>query len=52
MSLFNRKGAKAFEVGPVDATQLAGTRPEAVPVQIQVPLKQSSSGAVYLCRST
>ncbi len=25
MSLFNSKGAKAFEVGPVDATQLAAT---------------------------
>ena len=26
MSLFNEKGAKAFEVGPLDETQVAGTR--------------------------
>jgi hypothetical protein len=49
MSLFNRKGAKAFEVGPVDATRLAGTRPGAVPVQIQVPLKDLAPGR-YICQ--
>ncbi len=48
MSLFNGKGVKAFEVGPVDATQLASTRPETVPVQIQVPLKDSCARALYL----
>ena len=49
MSLFNRKGAKAFEVGPLDATQLAPTRPEAVPVQFQVPLKSLAPGQ-YVCQ--
>ena len=44
MSLFNRKGAKAFEVGPLSATQLAATRPEAVPVQFQIPLKGLAAG--------
>jgi len=49
MSLFNKKGVKTFEVGPVDATQLAGTRPEAVPVQIEVPLKNVTRGE-YVCQ--
>jgi VWFA-related protein len=49
MSLFNRKGVKAFEVGPVDATRLAATRPGAVPVQIQVPLKDLAPGW-YICQ--
>jgi VWFA-related protein len=49
MSLFNRKGVKAFEVGPVDATHLAATRPGAVPVQIQVPLKDLAPGR-YICQ--
>ena len=49
MSLFNRKGVKAFEVGPVDATRLAPTRPGAVPVQIQVPLKDLAPGR-YICQ--
>ena len=49
MSLFNRKGVKAFEVGPVDATHLAATRPGAVPVQIQVPLKDLAPGR-YVCQ--
>ena len=30
--LFNQKGAKAFEAGPLHATELAATRPNAVPV--------------------
>jgi VWFA-related protein len=49
MSLFNTKGAKAFEIGPLDATQLAPTRPEAVPVQFQVPLKDLAPGR-YVCQ--
>ncbi len=49
MSLFNKKGVKAFEVGPLDATQLAATRPEAVPVQIQIPLKDLTRGE-YVCQ--
>jgi hypothetical protein len=44
MSLFDPKGAKEFEVGPLEATQLAGTRPEAVPVQFQLPLKDLAPG--------
>ena len=44
MSLFNRNGMRAFEVGPIDATQVASTRPEAVPVQFQVPLKDIPPG--------
>lgn len=49
LSLFNEKGAKAFEAGPLDETQLAGTRPEAVPVKIQVPLKDLAPGR-YTCQ--
>lgn len=49
MSLFNKKSVKTFEVGPVEATQLAGTRPEAVPVQIEVPLKNVTRGE-YVCQ--
>jgi len=49
MSWFNANGAKAFEVGPLNATQLASTRPEAVPVQIQVPLKDLAAGR-YTCQ--
>jgi hypothetical protein len=44
MSLFNQKGQKAFEVGPLDATALADKRPEAVPVKFQVPLKDLAPG--------
>ena len=44
MSLFNQKGQKAFEVGPLDATTLADKRPEAVPVKFQVPLKDLAPG--------
>ena len=44
MSLFNQVGAKAFEIGPLDETQLAGTRPETVPVKFQVPLKDLAPG--------
>jgi hypothetical protein len=49
MSLFNAKGAKAFEVGPLDESQVAATRPEAVPVQFQVPLKDLAPGR-YQCQ--
>ncbi len=49
MSLFNAKGAKAFDIGPLDETHLAGTRPEAVPVQFQVPLKDLAPGR-YQCQ--
>jgi hypothetical protein len=49
ISWFNAKGAKAFEVGPLDVTQLAETRPEALPVQIQVPLKGVAPGR-YVCQ--
>ena len=49
MRLFNRKGANAFEVGPLDATQLAGSPPEAVPVKFRVPLKDLAPGR-YTCQ--
>jgi hypothetical protein len=49
MSLFDQKGVKAFEAGPVHAAALAGTRPNAVPVQLQVPLKGLASGR-YTCQ--
>ncbi len=49
MSFFNRKGAKTFEVGPIDAKRVADTRPEAVPVQFQVPLKDLAAGQ-YICQ--
>ena len=49
MSLFNQKGAKAFEAAPVEATELAVTRPNAVPVQLQVPLKGLAPGR-YTCQ--
>lgn len=49
LSLFNSKGLKAFEAGPVRATDLAPTRPEAVPVQLQVPLKELAPGR-YTCQ--
>jgi VWFA-related protein len=49
MSWFNQKGGKAFDVGPLDFTQVADTRPEAVPVNIQVPLKDIAPGR-YVCQ--
>ena len=49
MSLFNEKGAKAFEAGPLKATELAATRPNAVPVELQVPLKGLAPGR-YTCQ--
>jgi VWFA-related protein len=49
MSLFNQKGDKTFEVGPVKATELVSTRPDAVPVRIQIPLKNVAPGR-YVCQ--
>jgi len=49
MSLFNKKGVKAFEIAPLDETRLADTRPETVPVQFQVPLKDFPPGE-YQCQ--
>jgi VWFA-related protein len=49
MGLFNKDGVKTFEVGPLDATRVAQTRPEAVPVQFQVPLKDIHRGE-YTCQ--
>lgn len=49
LSWFNQQGAKAFEVGPLEAARIAGTRPGAVPVQIQVPLKDLAPGQ-YVCQ--
>ena len=49
MSLFNQRGMKAFEASPVEATELAATRPNAVPVQLQVPLKGLAPGK-YTCQ--
>jgi VWFA-related protein len=49
LSLFNKKSVKTCEVGPVEATQLAATRPEAVPVQIEIPLKDVTRGE-YVCQ--
>jgi hypothetical protein len=49
MSLFNKAGVKAFDVGPIQATELSATRPDAVPVKIQVPLKDLAPGE-YICQ--
>jgi len=49
MSLFNQRGMKAFTASPVEATDLAVTRPNAVPVQLQVPLKGLAPGR-YTCQ--
>jgi VWFA-related protein len=49
MSLFNQKGLKAFEAGPVTATEQVSTRPNATPVQLQVPLKTVPPGN-YVCQ--
>ncbi len=49
MSLFNEKGIKAFEATPLYATQPITTRPNAVPVQLQVPLKGLAPGR-YTCQ--
>jgi VWFA-related protein len=49
MSLFNLKGQKAFEAGPIVATSVASTRPNAVPVNMQIPLKTLAPGH-YVCQ--
>ena len=49
MSLFNQKGVKTFEAGPIEATQTVDSRPNAVPVQMQVPLKGVPPGR-YVCQ--
>ena len=49
MSLFNQKGQKAFESSPITATQTVATRPNAVPVQMQVPLSGLAPGR-YRCQ--
>jgi VWFA-related protein len=49
MSLFNEKGMKAFQTAPLYATQLVSTRPNTVPVQLQVPLKGMAPGR-YTCQ--
>jgi hypothetical protein len=49
MSLFNQKGQKAFQAAPLKATQVASTRPNAVPVQLLVPLKGLAPGR-YMCQ--
>jgi hypothetical protein len=49
LSLFNQKGQKAFESSPIKATQVAATRPNAVPVQMQVPLSALAPGR-YRCQ--
>jgi hypothetical protein len=49
MSLFNQKGLKAFESAPVTATAQVSTRPNATPVQLQVPLKTVPPGS-YVCQ--
>ncbi len=49
LDLFNAKGTKAFEIGPLDEKDLADTRPETVAVKIQVPLKDLAPGR-YTCQ--
>jgi VWFA-related protein len=49
MSLFNQKGMKTFETAPIEVSQTAGTRPNAIPVQLQVPLKGLAPGQ-YTCQ--
>ncbi len=49
MSLFNQKGIKAFESKPLYATQLTPSRPNTVPIQLQVPLKGLAPGQ-YTCQ--
>jgi len=49
MSLFNEKGAKAFEAAPIEASQTVNTRPNAVAVQLAVPLKGLAPGH-YVCQ--
>jgi VWFA-related protein len=49
MSLIDHNGQKAFEAGPLQATELASTRPNTVPVELQVPLHGLAPGR-YICQ--
>jgi len=49
MSLFDQRGVKAFEAGPLQATVLAATRPNTVPVELEIPLKGITPGR-YTCQ--
>jgi hypothetical protein len=49
MSLFNQRGVKAFEAGPLESTGLAAGRPNTVPVELQIPLKGIAPGR-YTCQ--
>jgi len=49
MSLFNQKGVKTFEATPLHFSELAATRPNAIPVQLQVPLQGVAPGK-YTCQ--
>ncbi len=49
MALFNKAGAKAFEVAPLEMTQIADSRPDTVPVKLQIPLKDLAPGE-YTCQ--
>jgi hypothetical protein len=49
LSLLDEKGGTAFEMGPLNATQLAAARPEAVPVNLEIPLKDIPPGR-YTCQ--
>jgi hypothetical protein len=54
MSLFTKDketGADrlAFQVAPLDFTEISGTRPDAVPVKLQLPLKDLAPGE-YTCQ--
>jgi VWFA-related protein len=49
MSLFNKENKKAFDIGPLEFTQLADTRPDTVPVKLQLPLKDLAPGE-YTCQ--
>ncbi len=44
LSLLDENGTKVFDSGPLDATHLSETRPEAVPVNIEIPLKDIAPG--------
>ena len=49
MSLFNQKGVKTFEATPLHFSEFAATRPNAIPVQLQVPLQGVTPGK-YTCQ--
>ena len=44
VTLFNQKGVKAFESGPLRGGLLADPRPDAVPVQFQLPRRDLAPG--------